>query len=591
MAESIKGATVFPQRRVVKKRVPTPEKSSQTDLKESDKTYSLHTDTDIGLQYVRLREKGLKEIASHYAKKYADKNLKIDVFATNHPTSEKDSLLVEERPKKDALIKKLKEIANTLENGKVRGLTYLINNKKGDVMHAMPFVVAKGADNAVRIIDFEGYFGTDQTISVIENSQIRGVKNYNQNNKGRSQNDHHSCTVFAIDTLKNCLIDDAFVRDVVGSSVHPVILNKMILGQNEDYISDLSEEKKEKYIRKKLSNRDDLEAGEEKEINLKAFYKGHHYAYLLNEDHINSLDKETQEAVSEIYQVRREIKGRDSDSQNKKDPTASAANAAIATKWLQKARENITKKQVFEALKEYRDEEKNVSEVEQVDQKDLKEILIKLPSSSPSKKDDGFEVKAFVNNRVLETSKGAWANTERQNNYRTLDGAYDSGREEEKSTMFMILVNIASDPRVKKLNKNQDLKIEEILKIVETAKNKGGITHEKDGADGYKKQENIGIEKISNALAKTVSGIYQKECEACGIYSGRKTSGVKSATVGSRMTFIPDEVEKMLSEVVVSKEINEHFKKEVSGKKSLVNKILKERNSKEDVEIMSQASL
>ena len=586
MAESIKGATVFPQRRVVKKRVPTPEKSSQTDLKESDKTYSLHTDTNIGLQYVRLREKGLREIASYYAKKYAEKNLRIDVFAENHPTSEKDSLLVEERPEKDALIKKLQEIANTLQNDKVRGLTYLINNKNGDVMHAMPFVVAKGADNAVRIIDFEGYFGADQTIS---NFQIRAVENYNKNNKGRSQDDQHSCTVFATDTLKNCLIDDAFVRDVVGSSVHPVILNKMILGQNEDYISDLSEEKKEKYIRK-LANRDDLEEGEKKEINLKAFYKGHHYAYLLNEDHINSLDKETHEAVSEIYQVRREVKGRDSDSQNKKDPTASASNAAIATKWLQKARENIKKRQVFEAPKEYRDEEENVPEVEQVDQEDLKEILIKLPSSSPSKKDHGFEVKAFVNNRVLETSKGAWANTERQNNYRTLDGAYNSGREEEKSMMFMILVNIASDPRVKKLNNNQDLKIEEILKIVETAKNKGGITHEKDGADGYKKQENIGIEKISNALAKTVSGIYQKECEACGIYSGRKTSGVKSATVGSRMTFIPDEVKKMLSEAV-GKEINEDFKKEVSDKKSLVNKILKEKNSKEDVEIMSQASL
>jgi hypothetical protein len=581
MAESIKGATVFPQRRVVKKRVPTPEKSSQTDLKESDKTYSLHTDTNIGLQYVRLREKGLREIASYYAKKYAEKNLRIDVFAENHPTSEKDSLLVEERPEKDALIKKLKEIANTLQNDKVRGLTYLINNKNGDVMHAMPFVVAKGADNAVRIIDFEGYFGADQTIS---NFQIRAVENYNKNNEGRSQSDQHSCTVFAIDTLKNCLIDDAFVRDVSSGSRYKVILNKMILGQNEGYISDLSKEKKEKYIRK-LVNADDLEAGETKEINLKAFYKGHHYAYLLNEDHINSLDKKTQEAVSEIYQVRREIKGRDSDSQNKKDPTASTA--AIATEWLQKARENITKKQV---LKKYRDEEKNVPEVEQVDQEDLKEIFIKLPSSSPSKKDDGFEVKAFVNNRVLETSKGAWANTERQNNYRTLDGAYDSGREEEKSMMFMILVNIASDPRVKKLNNNQDLKIEEILKIVETAKDKGGITHEQDGADGYKKQENIGIEKISNALAKTVSGIYQKECEACGIYSGRKTSGVKSATVGSRMTFIPDEVEKMLSEAV-GKEINEDFKKEVSDKKSLVNKILKEKNSKEDVEIMSQASL
>ena len=88
--------------------------------------------------------------------------------------------------------------------------------------------------------------------------------------------------------------------------------------------------------------------------------------------------------------------------------------------------------------------------------------------------------------------------------------------------------------------KRQKLEREQVLAIIAKAKERGGIKNEANKQGGYLKiATEIGdIPGISAVEAKKFSAAFQKECEACGIYSGRK--GGKS--VGLRLTFIPDDV-------------------------------------------------
>ncbi len=567
-----------PKRRIVQKRVPNNQSPKNND---HPKNYELHLDETDGLQYVRLRKSGLEKISAQYAEKYENKKLKIDVFAENHATSEAKSLQADNQPDKDKLILELTRTADKLQNGEVRGLAYLINNKHGNVMHAMPFVVAKTNNGLVEVVDFEDYLPAEKIEGF---NRVRSVKNYKKNDVGLSKNDHNSCTVFAIDTLKNCLIDDAFVKDVTSGSRHPVILNKMILGQNQSFIENLSEEKRIKYVRD-LKDENDLEAGEVKQINLKAFYKGHFYANKLNPEHLNLLDDTTKKKVLEIDHTRREAKT--TNFLDKKN-TDQATNA-LAKKWLQDARNNIVKKQKLSEIIEKKEDAQNKIDLQnafnkwenntqisnprtpEIEEEIKPEIKIKLPSSSPSKGESGFVVTAFVNERKVKAKTGVWVNTERQNNYRTLDGAYNNF-EEELLMMLNILIKITADPRIKKLNGGKDLELDKLLEIIKTAKEKGGISHKKSGAtEGYEKQDNIDV------LGKTASGIYQKECEECGVYSGRKTSGIKNPAVGSRMTFIPDKVEEGLRVLTDIKKSVEASKKLVDAKKNEVKNILEER--------------
>ncbi|MBP7710672.1 MAG: ankyrin repeat domain-containing protein [Rickettsiales bacterium] len=212
-------------------------------------------------------------------------------------------------------------------------------------------------------------------------------------------------------------------------------------------------------------------------------------------------------------------------------------------------------------------------------------IKVAAPSTSPEAGKKGFTVEAFVTHAVLTTKSGAWAKTKRQNNYRTLDGVYGiglskDGRErEERDTMRDILLSLTSDEEITKRNGGKNLSLSDLLKIVDLAKDKGGVSHKKiAGKESYEDQGRDEVKEIDAGLARTFSALYQQKCESCGIYSGRAGVGVKGAAPGSRLTFVPDEVVKTIrknSANEVSDDEMSQVKKNLSAKESLVLEVLK----------------
>ena len=142
---------------------------------------------------------------------------------------------------------------------------------------------------------------------------------------------------------------------------------------------------------------------------------------------------------------------------------------------------------------------------------------------------------------VAEDPNSSLSSDARANKFKVIDGIYGKEKSETselKNTFIDILINLAAGsedgPKRQKLERGQ------VLAIIAKAKERGGIKNEANERGGYVKPATE-IEDISNipaVEAKKFSAAFQKECEACGIYSGRK--GGKS--VGLRLTFIPDDV-------------------------------------------------
>ena len=143
---------------------------------------------------------------------------------------------------------------------------------------------------------------------------------------------------------------------------------------------------------------------------------------------------------------------------------------------------------------------------------------------------------------VAEDPDGSHNPATRANKFKVVDGIYGKEKKSETSeledTFINILINLAAGSVDKP--KRQKLEREQVLAIIAKAKERGGIKNEANKQGGYLKiATEIGdIPGISAVEAKKFSAAFQKECEACGIYSGRK--GGKS--VGLRLTFIPDDV-------------------------------------------------
>ena len=108
--------------------------------------------------------------------------------------------------------------------------------------------------------------------------------------------------------------------------------------------------------------------------------------------------------------------------------------------------------------------------------------------------------------------------------------------------MLAILIQLTANEFVIEKNRGA-LTLEKLLGIIDFAKDKGGVGHKKvanpkEGGPIYEDQKSSEIPSpVTPEVARIVSRIYQRECEACGIYSGRGDS-----SVGSRLTFVPDKV-------------------------------------------------
>ena len=259
--------------------------SDKTWYTDTTSLYELWNDPNV-LEYVRLKSKGLQEISNHYFKR--DEKIYIKI-AKCRLDSEEYSLKQEQLLDKDPFLQVVNNLSKAMENGEIKGLIYSVENRNGHVMHAIPFAVAKN-NGETEIIDFEGWFKEWSKISGIN---IRQVENYFEQEDKRAQLDHHSCTVFAIDTLKNCLSSKKFAQDVMNEN-GDITLDKMALGQSEEYRERLSESKKNSYIFDDRGSKH----------NLKAFYKGHQYAEIINKYHRNLLQEESLVVVEKIDENR-----------------------------------------------------------------------------------------------------------------------------------------------------------------------------------------------------------------------------------------------------------------------------------------------
>ena len=253
----------------------------------SNDYYELWNDPD-GLEYVRLKSEGLKEIANHYLERGNNIDIRIEECWLS---SKEYSLREGQFPDQNDFLRSVRNLSETMENGEIKGLIYSVENRDEHVMHTIPFAVAKNNDET-EIVDFEGWFQGQRKINGIN---IRQVKNYFAQEGKRAQLDHHSCTVFAIDTLKNCLSSKKFAQDVMTKN-GDITLDKMALGQSEKYRKKLSDGKVGSYI---------FYDERGSKHNLKAFYKGHQYAEIINKDHKELLEQNSRTVVGEIYKNRR----------------------------------------------------------------------------------------------------------------------------------------------------------------------------------------------------------------------------------------------------------------------------------------------
>lgn len=109
--------------------------------------------------------------------------------------------------------------------------------------------------------------------------------------------------------------------------------------------------------------------------------------------------------------------------------------------------------------------------------------------------------------------------------------------------MRAILINLCYHENMKKHNSGQPLSREQMLAIIDFAKNTGGVMHKKTqtakvskrNSGELKNEESLTSLGISARLAKNFSGLFQVFCASCGIFMDQKFQG-------QRLTFLPQRV-------------------------------------------------
>jgi len=281
-------------------------------LISENQNYELWEDSeeagDGGLRYVRFRGPGLRKIVNNYQTdlRYKDNNIRIDVIDFDDLQSEEETI---------------NAIAGTLADDESRGFIYL-EMDDGLVNHAAPFFLTKKGEMTT-LVNFEN--DPDCDLSKLREDiivkKINPAKDYFYKSDFGSQADLHSCTVFALNTLKHCF-DPEFINRLKTEEGEYIDLPKTSLGQTKPHKSFLPEDKKEKYF---ISER-----------NYKAFYKGHDLAQKLNPYHNEGLNKITAMSVEVVDSRRalRKLLAKEATSQDSlQQPIESAAaSSAIDSK-------------------------------------------------------------------------------------------------------------------------------------------------------------------------------------------------------------------------------------------------------------------
>ncbi len=238
--------------------------------------------------YVQFKTLGLQQLLEYY-KRGKDYDLDIEIIESKGP-------FLTQEARKELEIRK---IFSRLANNQIAGLVFMTIGDEENLIHAIPFLVAKKNDR-LRLIKFE----KDQHIFVKDGEvETAMVANYRVDMKYVLQHDIVSCATFSFNTLKNCLLDDDFLKSCLDDT-KPTLKVKERMGQSRLYETSFKAAYRASVDEKEHTQfQDDYGA-----INLKAWFKGHDYARKINPSHLDLLDDYNRKLFLRIDERRREIK-------------------------------------------------------------------------------------------------------------------------------------------------------------------------------------------------------------------------------------------------------------------------------------------
>ena len=182
------------------------------------------------------------------------------------------------------------------------------------VDHASPFILTKSDDGKKILFCFEqtagkGKVANMQAMELFHHYQMHDKKNTvlkQSSNFPQLLSDRCSCTVLAINTLKNCLTNDDFIAQIKGSA-EEIAIQKVKLGQGREFAEQLDEKVVEMYF-----HNVSLDPDKEKKQNLALFYKGHDIACKIfgREEHLALLDPETKSVITMIEDQKKLVKAK-----------------------------------------------------------------------------------------------------------------------------------------------------------------------------------------------------------------------------------------------------------------------------------------
>ncbi|HLD77280.1 MAG TPA: hypothetical protein VI861_04025, partial [Rickettsiales bacterium] len=262
------------------------------------------------LNYVKFNQAGLQKLLEYYnkAKKY---NLNIAIKEFTYPYEISNPTQISSKIQNSeevfqAGMKEIEEIHKSLANNQLAGLIFLLKDKKGNMNHAIPYLIAKGANGEKTLILFEDIKGETEDIfrqrmkHIFDEAgyHIKKVPNYSDFVKDteislKMQSDYHSCPTFSLDILKNCLRDEKFKKSCFDETYTTKEL-KGTMGQSPLFEGAF----KSAYRANIVDNRFQLD--DEGKYNLKAWYKSHDYARKINSNHLALLPQQDRDLILAI---------------------------------------------------------------------------------------------------------------------------------------------------------------------------------------------------------------------------------------------------------------------------------------------------
>ena len=219
-------------------------------LKFENDDCELWHDDKLDLDYITFRSQGLEKVAQFYNEKYHSEGVNIEISKKRNWS-------------KDLTWDIRAQILNagkSMKLGEAKGFVYVDyagGFPDSKLEHTRPFILAKDRAGKLIVANFE---------EAIDKSmyQVRAVSGYLG-----LQRYNKSCGTFAINVIKNCLLDEDFIKQLFDGSNKDLKFSKKVLVQTSAMFDEaLNAEKKEKYLFDK-----DQPAAAGDQINHKAFYK------------------------------------------------------------------------------------------------------------------------------------------------------------------------------------------------------------------------------------------------------------------------------------------------------------------------------